>query len=212
MLCTGPVLSRSHQTLHRRQLLASALASLLAASGCAAPGLNTSLPDGRIQSVADWGGTPAALPLMAQRITRLTLHHQGEIWKAGADVPSYLRRLQDWSRKTRGWADIPYHYVVAPDGRVYAARPVQIAGDTNTEYDPRGHLLVMLLGNFEEQEPTASQWHSAVVLVAHLLKQHGLDASVLGAHRHFSNQTVCPGSKLLKRFEELRVAVAQQRI
>jgi xylose isomerase len=104
--------------------------------------------------------------------------------------------------------DIPYHYVVAPNGEVYAARPVQLAGDTNTDYDPNGHLLVMLLGNFEEQEPTAEQWDATVRVVAQLLKQHGLDASVIGAHRHFSNQTVCPGAKLFARFEELRAAVA----
>ncbi len=198
----------------RRSLLASAsasaIATLLAASGCAVPGRTALQPELRIRSVAEWGGAPTPLPALPQRITRLTLHHQGEVWKAGTDVPSYLRRLQDWSRNARGWADIPYHYVVAPDGLVYAARPVQIAGDTNTDYDPRGHLLVMLLGNFEEQEPTAEQWHSTVLLIAQLLKQHGLNASALGAHKHFSSQTVCPGAKLYARFDELRAAVASR--
>jgi hypothetical protein len=207
------VSARTHlnQCRRRRGLLMSAAAGLMLVTGCAAPRSKTSQPGVAIQSVADWGGTPSALPSNPQRITRLTLHHQGEVWKAGADVPSYLRRLQDWSRNVRGWADIPYHYVVAPDGLVYAARPVQRAGDTNTDYDPHGHLLVMLLGNFEEQEPTLAQWRSTVLLLAQLLKQQGLALSALGAHRHFSGQTVCPGAKLFARFEELRTAVAEHR-
>jgi N-acetylmuramoyl-L-alanine amidase len=210
MQATTPALALLTNPAPRRLVLAAALATLLVAGGCADMGRKTPPPDLRIQSVAEWGGAPTALPALPQPITRLTLHHQGEVWKAGTDVPSYLRRLQDWSKNARGWADIPYHYVVAPDGLVYAARPVQIAGDTNTDYDPRGHLLVMLLGNFEEQEPTVAQWHSTVLLMAQTLKQHGLDASVMGAHRHFSSQTVCPGAKLFARFEELRAAVASR--
>jgi hypothetical protein len=148
------------------------------------------------------------LPAQPQRITRLTLHHQGEIWHHGDDVPAYLRRLQTWSRQTKHWADIPYHYVVAPDGVVYAARPSGLAGDTNTEYDPTGHLLVMLLGNFEEQQPTEAQWDATVALVARLLAEHGLPATAIGSHRDYSAQTVCPGANLYRRLEEFRVQVA----
>jgi N-acetylmuramoyl-L-alanine amidase len=179
--------------------------ALLGPSGCA---LFTREAVLRVHQVADWGGTPTPPPQAAMRITRLTVHHQGERWNAGDDVPAYLRRLQTWSRQARGWADIPYHYIVAPDGQVYAARPVTMPGDTNTDYDPRGHLLVMLLGNFEEQEPTAEQWHSSVRLIAQLLREQGLDQSAMGTHRHFASNTVCPGAHLVKRFEQLRESVA----
>src|SRR3954468_18501745 len=118
---------------------------------------------------------------------------------AGTDVPAYLRRLQQWSRETKGWIDVPYHYIIAPDGTIYAGLSPSIAGDTNTEYDTRGHLQVMLLGNFEEQVPTPQQWDSAVIVLAHLLKAHGLDPASIGAHRHRSNQTVCPGANLMSR-------------
>jgi N-acetylmuramoyl-L-alanine amidase len=204
-----PARTDLHGPSRRRHL--AWLGLLLSAPACSPIARTSRAQALRIQSVADWGGEPAPLPGVAQTITRLTIHHQGERWNAGDDVPSYLRRLQTWSRRTKAWVDIPYHYVVAPDGAVYAARPVAIAGDTNTDYDPQGHLLVMLLGNFEEQQPTSQQWQSTVVLAAQVLDHFGLATSAMGAHRDHSGQTVCPGANLMKRFEELRAAVVVQR-
>lgn len=164
-------------------------ALLLALAGCAS--VKPAAP--QIISVDTWGGTSSATQAPAQQISKITLHHQGEIWKPGADPAAYLRRLQQWSRLTKRWADIPYHYVIAPDGRIYAARPLAQAGDTNTEYDPRGHALVMLLGNFEEQQPTPAQLEAAVALTAWLAREHHLGLDAIASHKDFSKQTVCPG-------------------
>lgn len=147
-------------------------------------------------SVADWGGTPGPAPAQPQRITHITLHHQGETWVAGSDVAAYLRRLQQWSRLSKRWADIPYHYVIAPDGRIYMARPEAQAGDTNTEYDPRGHALVMVLGNFEAARPTVVQLEAVVALMAQLAATHGIEPATIASHRDYSAQTVCPGAHL----------------
>lgn len=148
--------------------------------------------------VSAWGGSPEAGGMAAprQRITHLTLHHQGESWAEGADVAAYLRRLQQWSRLSKRWADIPYHYVIAPDGRIYAARPEGQPGDTNTEYDPRGHALIMVLGNFEEARPNAAQLGAVVDLMAGLAARHGLAPETIAAHKDYSAQTVCPGKNL----------------
>ena len=167
---------------------ALALAALLAVAGCAS---TPPAPD--IIGVEAWGGSTLASSAPPQRITHITLHHQGEIWKEGADPEAYLRRLQQWSRLTKRWADIPYHYVIAPDGRIYAARPLAQAGDTNTEYDPRGHALVMLVGNFEEQQPTPRQLDAAVQLTAWLAREHKLGLDAIASHKDHSAQTVCPG-------------------
>ena len=154
-----------------------------------------------IIAVSSWGGQPTSFAAEPQRITRITLHHQGETWRDGDDVAPYLRRLQQWSRESRHWADIPYHYVVSPDGRIYAARPLALAGDTNTEYDPQGHALVMLLGNFENVEPTAQQLNATVELMAWLAREHGLAPDSIASHRDFSAQTVCPGRNLYRYIE-----------
>jgi len=161
----------------------------------------------RVVPASEWGAIerPGGIP---QQITWLTVHHQGEIWEPDKDVPAYLRRLQQWSRETKGWVDVPYHYIIGPDGTIYAGRSPSVAGDTNTEYDTRGHIQVMLLGNFEEQTPTPQQWDSAVKLLGYLLRVHHLPPESIGAHLHRSKQTVCPGANLMSRFEELRAAAA----
>lgn len=166
--------------------------------------------------MSDWGGSPlgaaaASAALPAQIPSRLTVHHQGEVWPEGKEVAPYLQRLQRWSRQTRGWVDIPYHYIVAPDGQVYAARPVELPGDSNTDYDTRGHLQLMLLGNFELQQPTAAQWQATVALLAWLMREHGLGPERIGAHRDHSDQTVCPGAHLMQRFDALREQAAALR-
>ena len=79
--------------------------------------------ESHIVSVAQWGGTPAD-PSQArtQAITHITLHHQGEPFPQGKDPIAYLRNLQTWSRATKHWLDIPYHYIIDLDGRVYEGR------------------------------------------------------------------------------------------
>lgn len=175
------------------------LAALLAGQAAAAPAV----------PVEAWGGQPPPATEQPQRIERITLHHQGELWKADADPAAYLRRLQQWSRLSKRWADIPYHYVIAPNGRVYEARPEALPGDTNTGYDTRGHALIMLLGNFEEQEPTAAQLDASVELMSTLAQRHGLDASRIASHRDVSEGTVCPGARLWPLLPALRERVAR---
>lgn len=167
----------------------AALLLLLALGGCA----SYAPPAPQVIPVDAWGGSPPTVQDEPQHISRITLHHQGEMWKDGADIEAYLRRLQQWSRLTKRWADIPYHYVVAPDGRIYAARPLTQAGDTNTGYDPRGHALVMLVGNFEEQQPTPAQLNAAVELTAWLARKHQLGLDAIASHKDYSGETVCPG-------------------
>lgn len=182
---------------------AALLVLALAMAGCAsAPAPKPALPPApALISVQAWGGTSGDVTAPPQRITHITLHHQGEIWQDGTDPAAYLRRLQQWSRLTKRWADIPYHYVIAPDGRIFTARPLAQAGDTNTEYDPRGHALLMLVGNFEEQQPTPAQLESAVALSAWLAATHGLGLDAIASHKDFSRQTVCPGRNLYALLE-----------
>jgi len=152
-----------------------------------------------VVAVADWGGTPAD-PSKARRhtITHITLHHQGEPFKVGTDPRQYLRNLQTWSRNTKGWLDIPYHYIIDLDGRVYAGRDIAYAGDTNTEYDPSGHALIEVVGNFEEVEPNRQQLDAVVKLMAMLAQKYKVPVEHIASHRDYSNNTVCPGANLYR--------------
>lgn len=182
------------------------LVVLALGTGCAVPPKGSPHDAPRVVPVSEWGGSERSGGI-PHAIRHLTVHHQGLRWEPGNDVIAYLNRLQQWSRDTKGWVDVPYHYIIGPDGTIYAGRSPSVAGDTNTEYNTQGHAQVMLLGNFEEQVPTVQQWDSAVKLLAHLLRVHGLPPASIGAHLHHSTQTACPGTNLMSRFEELRAAV-----
>lgn len=162
-----------------------------------------------------WGSEPPPQAAYRSRehgvITGLTVHHQGETWQTGADVAAYLRRLQQWSRRERAWVDVPYHYIVSPEGQVYAGRGLQWAGDSNTDYDTAGQVQVMLLGNFEHQQPSAAQLQATAQLLGQLMAVYGLAPQHIVGHRHHSNQTVCPGAHLMSVFEDLRAQATAMR-
>ena len=156
-----------------------------------------------IVPVASWGGTPAdASKARRHTITHITLHHQGEPFPPGTDPQAYLRRLQSWSRTSKGWLDIPYHYVIDLEGKVFEARPIGFAGDTNTEYDPAGHALIEVVGNFEEVEPNQRQLDAVVDLMALLAKKYGVGLDGIRSHRDYSDKTVCPGANLYRYVKE----------
>jgi hypothetical protein len=156
-----------------------------------------------IVPVSAWGGTPADEGRARRHtISQITLHHQGEPFKPGTDPQAYLRRLQTWSRTTKGWLDIPYHYVIDLDGRIYEARRIDFAGDTNTEYDPSGHALIEVVGNFEEVEPNQQQLDAVVDLMALLAAKHKVSLDDIRSHRDHSSKTVCPGANLYRYVKE----------
>ena len=168
----------------------------LAATGCA---IKPTMHSPAVVPVADWGGTPAD-PAKARRhtITHITLHHQGEPFKPGTDPRQYLRNLQTWSRTTKNWLDIPYHYIIDLEGRTYAGRDIAYAGDTNTEYDPSGHALIEVVGNFEEVEPNRQQLDAVVDVMAMLAQKYGVPVENIASHRDHSDKTVCPGANLYR--------------
>jgi hypothetical protein len=153
----------------------------------------------KVVTIEEWGGVRVDLTKTAARAhvpNRITLHHGGVAFLRDRDPMQYLRNLQTWSRGTRGWADVPYHYLIDLDGRVYEGRNVMFAGDTNTEYDPAGHALIVVLGNFEEVEPNPAQLEAVVNTMTMLAKRFRLSSDVIAGHKDFSAQTACPGKSL----------------
>jgi N-acetylmuramoyl-L-alanine amidase len=153
-----------------------------------------------IINVQMWGGTPIdATRLSAakkHRITHITLHHGGVAFLRDKDPFQYLRNLQTWSRNTRMWLDIPYHYLIDLDGNIYEGRDINFAGDTNTEYDPTGHALIVVLGNFDEVDPNPAQLEAVTAMMAALAAKHRIPVENIAGHKDYSAQTACPGKSL----------------
>lgn len=153
--------------------------------------------DREIVAAGQWGGTPAVDSLAKKHtITHITLHHQGEPFPKGKDPVQYLRNLQSWSRREKMWIDVPYHYIIDLDGKIYEGRNIAYAGDTNTEYDPTGHALIEVVGNFEVAEPNQEQLDAVVRTMTFLSIKYQVPVDSIRGHKDYSSKTVCPGKNL----------------
>ena len=146
----------------------------------------------------------AALRLrVPHRITHVTLHHTGspEPLKPTDDPREKLRGLQSWGARDRNWWDVPYHFLIDLDGRVYEGRDYHFMGETNTTYDPEGHFLISVIGNYAKQEPTQAQLNAIADLMAWALSKFDLPIDRLGGHYNYA-ETDCPGPNLRKYLED----------
>ena len=145
-------------------------------------------------------------PYKSHTPVRITVHHEGTKLEASDDAAKKIRNIQAWGMgKDRNWSDIPYHFLIAPDGTIYEGRDAGTVGETNTEYDPTGHLLITCLGNLETQEVPDKQLESLINLIAYASKKFRINIETLSTHRDHSKQTTCPGKNLYAHFQSGRI-------
>ena len=133
---------------------------------------------------------------------QITVHHEGTKLLPTDDAAGKIHNIQKWGMgPDRNWTDIPYHFLIAPNGTIYEGRDVNTVGETATEYDPAGHLLINCLGNLEQQELPDAQLKSLIDLLAYSCKKYNLPYSSIATHRDHSNQTICPGKNLYQHFQ-----------
>src|SRR5687768_11318128 len=137
------------------------------------------------------------------RITHVTLHHTGspEPLRPDEDPREKLRGLQSWGARDRNWWDVPYHYLIDLDGRIYEGRDWRFMGETNTTYDPEGHFLISVIGNYERQEATPAQVEAIADLMAWAVSQFDVPVARIGGHYNYA-ETTCPGPGLRKYLED----------
>lgn len=194
--------------------------ALLALAGCA-PAMRQVevVPGTPLVTRAQWGGAPAIGEMRTHEIRSITIHHTA--WRRDPEksLSRKMRELQEFSqcecplgngRNKVAWADIPYHYLVDHEGRVAEGRDPVFAGDTSTPYDPAGHLLIVLEGNFEEEEPTPAQVATLRRLVPAFASTYDVPAERIDGHRDHA-PTLCPGKHLYELLPDLRREVGRGR-
>ena len=157
--------------------------------------------DLKIVKRIDWGWVPIDSEFKTHNIEYITIHHGGVEFLPDKDAAEHVRNLQKWSRSEKEWIDIPYHYMIDLEGNIFEARPLNIPGDTNTEYDPTNHALVEVMGNYEIQELNEVQLKSLVDLISFLSKKYNVPLDKIKTHKDYSSKTVCPGKNSYKYFE-----------
>lgn len=146
------------------------------------------------------------------KIGFITIHHTATLQKPATPIATKMRNLQAFSQRDDklasgkakpAWFDIPYHYYIAADGQIAEGRGIEFAGDTNTEYDPTGHALVVLEGSFNTEQPSTEQIDSLKKIVAWLAQKYKVPTENIKGHNDYA-KTGCPGENLKKLFPELQ--------
>ncbi len=164
-------------------------------------GQTPKLPQFKIIPRKAWGWKPPTFTLKPQKIKRITIHHSGILFKKDEDPIKYLRHLQEWSRTEKHWMDIPYHYMIDLNGNIYEARELKYPGDTNTTYNPRGHALICVMGNYEIQKPTQRQLEALAWLSAKLALKYHVPLDSIKGHKDYA-ETQCPGKNLYRYLQD----------
>ena len=183
--CVGP-------TITRRQVLWTPPAALGAALLADAPAYGAARTIARICR-SSWGGKPPTGAYVSHDVSQITVHHSAVVLRDNRKAPAQLRSFQA-DHQSRGWPDIAYHLLIDRRGNLYQGRPAWAVGDTNTSYDPSGHLLVLALGNFQVQEISAAQLNMTVNVLAWACTRYGIDPGAIRGHRDYAN-TLCPGDR-----------------
>lgn len=151
-----------------------------------------------------WGSKPDPIPASRKHTPKwITIHHAGVLWTNSQDPAQFVRNMQSWGKRrpelekpprNTYWPDLPYHFLIAPDGHIFEGRPVEYELESNTEYSLAGNLGVEMMGDFNKQRPSKAQLEACVRLTAWLMQEHKIDADHVRTHRDAApGQTNCPG-------------------
>lgn len=157
---------------------------------------------------AQWtrSGIAAGVPIFDMNgVQRITVHHDGM-------PPVALRGEQETARRiesirashvnARGWADIGYHYVIDPTGRVWEGRPSWKQG-AHVKDQNEHNIGVLVLGNFDVQRPTPQALASLDQFIGVLMQRHRVTLGRVYTHREIG-QSACPGANLQQYMNRTR--------
>lgn len=139
----------------------------------------------------------------------LVLHHTQTPNEAAALERARLRGIRRYHQADKEWGEVAYHYFIGAAGTVYAGRDPTYAGDSGTQYDLEGRLLVCVLGDFTQQRPSDAALDILIRFVVLKLREHGLTPESVVTHRMVA-ATDCPGDELQRWYEaEGKAAIAK---
>lgn len=171
---------------------------------CGESSLAASVPKPSLVKRSQWGSKAQPISVFRMQTPQwITIHHAGELWKHGADPADFVRRMQIWGQnrpklekapRNTYWPDLPYHFLIAPDGRIFEGRPAQYEPETNTNYSVNGNIGVEMMGDFEKQRPSKQQLQSCIALTSWLCEKYNIKLDHVRTHRDAApDQTDCPG-------------------
>ncbi len=176
-------------------------------SRAALPASPSAGPSGVI-SRASWAGGGVVPRLMdrAQPYYRITIHHDGMDTFHSRSRSDAAHRLETIRRahRERNFGDIGYHYLIDPEGRVWAGRPLEWQG-AHVARTNQGNLGICIMGNYEQQSPTSETMQSLERFVANQRQTYRIAGANVFTHQELA-PTLCPGRTL-----QVQVAASRRR-
>jgi hypothetical protein len=179
--------------------LALILTAAFASAGAVSPLVPA--PQPRIYSRAEWGAGPSGASDPDPVKVRIIVHHTDNLvtdaehkmdaahgWEASKID---ARAVLDSHVKVNGWADIGYHYLIDWQGRILEGRPLGLLG-AHAEGNNPGSIGIALMGDLQDQHPTAAQLAALHALAGWLVDAYAIPPERIEGHHHY-NATACPG-------------------
>ena len=194
--------SIASSTTISRQTIAAETAPSTTATASPPEATTTTLPRPSLLLIekAAWGAEPAQPGFEAHTPSRITIHHTATLLEENSRAPAAILQHQEYHRSL-GWPDLAYHVMIDRAGNLYEGRPMEYRGDTATNYDPGGHFLPCLEGDYREEVPSEVQWEALAMLCAWAADRWGIDVSLIGGHKDFA-ETTCPGDNVYQKLED----------
>jgi hypothetical protein len=173
------------------------------------PAPDLSLPEGVMPRSA-WTRAGVANPRdinPMNGINRITVHHDGmppvDLRHEG-DVKARLEQIRraHVTRRDGPFADIGYHYIIDPTGRIWEGRSIRYQG-AHVKDANEHNLGIMLLGHFNHQRPTPQALAALDRFVASQMARYNVPLSRVYTHQEIK-PTECPGYHLQRYMLQTR--------
>jgi hypothetical protein len=130
-------------------------------------------------------------------VGRITVHHDGMdsfTSTSQGDAAHRIETIRQAHVNQRKFADIGYHYVIDPGGRVWEGRSARYQG-AHVQDNNEGNLGIMCLGNFDLHRPSSAQLSALDRFVATQMRRYRVAINRVYTHQEI-NPTACPGRNL----------------
>jgi hypothetical protein len=149
---------------------------------------------------SQWARTGVARPSEIYEmngVRRITVHHDGmppASLSSMRQVASRIEQIRQSHVVGRGWADLGYHYVIDPSGRIWEGRPIRYQG-AHVKDQNENNLGILVMGNFDLQSPTSAALGSLDSFLGQQMQQYRLSLGTVRTHMERA-PTACPGRNL----------------
>ncbi|MSR40400.1 MAG: N-acetylmuramoyl-L-alanine amidase [Phycisphaerales bacterium] len=142
-------------------------------------------------------------------VTSITVHHDGlDKLVTGTGTQEMADRIDLYrvGHRAKGWGDIGYHLIIDRSGALWQGRSIRFQG-AHVKNRNEGNIGVLVMGNFQIQQPTKAQLTTLTRVLTDLRMQYHVAKPRIYSHREWKGAaTSCPGDKLQLAFAKIRVA------